>query len=105
MDEIKRKFKFDSILRKVRMEQKKFREKHKIKGHSEVFSKIAFLGILVTKTYRLVSVLPFFLFFFIFFVEKMLFISDFKYPNGDIFQTVANQLFKQANPAYTSYYQ
>ena len=33
------------------------------------------------------------------FFEKI-FISDFKYPNDDIFQPIVNQLFNQAAPAY-----
>lgn len=42
---------------------------------------------------------------FFFFFEIMLFILDFKYSHGDIFQTLVNQLFNQKTPTYTSYYQ
>lgn len=52
------------------------------------------------KIYWLVSVLPLH-----FFSEIMLFILDFKYSHGDIFQRVVNQLFNQKTPTYTSYYQ
>ena len=52
------------------------------------------------KIYWLVSVLPLH-----FFSEIMLFILDFKYSHGDIFQTLVNQLFNQKTPTYTSYYQ
>ena len=52
------------------------------------------------KIYWLVSVLP-----LNFFSEIMLFILDFKYSHGDIFQRVVNQLFNQKTPTYTSYYQ